>query len=110
MLDEAQAISKAVLKPVETFAVEIEGQEPYVYEMRKTGDEGKCFFLEGKNCSVYELRPLVCVFYPFMLRGMEGDKHGFFCTQECPGIGEGKKLEKNYFEDLFRRACQRLGT
>jgi Fe-S-cluster containining protein len=107
---EAQAISEAVLKPVETFAVEIEGQEPYVYEMRKTGEEGKCFFLEGRNCSVYELRPLVCVFYPFELRGMKDGKHGFFCTQECPGIGEGKKLEKDYFEGLFRRACRQLGA
>jgi Fe-S-cluster containining protein len=105
---EAQAISKAALKPVETFAVDIEGQEPYVYEMRKTGEEGKCLFLEGRNCGVYALRPLVCVFYPFELKGMKDGKLGFFCTPECPGIGKGKKLEKDYFEGLFRRACQQL--
>lgn len=110
MCGDARTISKAILKPVETFAAEIKGHEPYVYEMRKTVEEGKCFFLEGRNCSVYGLRPLVCKFYPFELRAMEDGKHRFFCTQECPGIGKGKKLERNHFEELFRRAYHQLST
>lgn len=108
--EEAQTISRAVLEAVEAFAVEIKGQEPYAYEMKKTAEEGKCFFLEGRNCIVYELRPLVCRFYPFELRAKKDGKHRFFYTQECPGIGRGKELEKDYFEGLFRRACRQLGA
>lgn len=98
------------MKPVETFATEVKGHEPYVYEMRKTRQEGKCFFLEGRNCSIYELRPLVCRFYPFKLITMNDGKHRFFCTDECPGIGKGKELERNYFEKLFKRAQHQLRT
>lgn len=107
---DAQTISKAISKPVDTFATEIEGHEPYVHEMRKTGKEGKCFFLKGRNCSVYELRPLVCKFYPFELTTTKDGKHRFLCTEECPGMGKGKKLGRNYFENLFKRAYDQLRT
>jgi Fe-S-cluster containining protein len=105
--EEARAISRVILKPVEAFATEIEGRKPYVYEMRKTGAEGKCFFLHGTDCRVYEQRPLVCRFYPFKLATLKG-KHRFRCTSECPGMGKGRRLERDYFEELFRQACDRL--
>lgn len=107
---EAQAISRSVLKPIEAFASEIKGHEPYVYEMRKTDEAGKCFFLEGRNCGVYEVRPLVCEFYPFELVTLKDGKHKFFCTDECPGIGKGNKLTTAFFENLFNRAHAQLGT
>jgi Fe-S-cluster containining protein len=107
--EDAQTISEAVLKPVEAFATETGGCEPYVYEMRKTGGEGKCVFLEGTDCRVYALRPLVCRFYPFELVTLKDGRLGFFCTNECPGIGKGRRLEREYFENLFRRACDQLG-
>lgn len=107
MREEARTISRVILKPVETFAAEIEDHEPYVYEMRKTGAEGKCLFLHGTDCSVYEQRPLVCRFYPFKLATLRG-KHRFRFTSECPGIGKGRRLERGYFEELFRQACDRL--
>jgi Fe-S-cluster containining protein len=107
--EEARTISRVILKPVETFAAGIKGHGPYVYEMRKTGTEGKCFFLHGTDCSVYEQRPLVCRFYPFKLATLKG-RHSFRCTSECPGIGRGGRLERDYFEELFRQACDRLET
>lgn len=107
---DAEAISRSVLKPVEAFATEVKGHEPYVYEMRKTDEEGKCFFLEGRNCGVYELRPLVCRFYPFELVTLKDGKHKFLCTEECPGIGKGTKLTTAFFENLFNRASAQLGT
>ena len=77
--------------------------------MRKTNVEGKCIFLEGTDCSIYDQRPLVCRFYPFELKTMKGGKHVFAYTVECPGIGIGKRLERDYFENLFKRACIQLG-
>ena len=105
---EVEQISQAIAKPAQEFADEIEDREPYVYEMKKTAEEGKCFFLSDSACAIYELRPLICRFYPFELTGSKDQEHVFLCTKECPGIGEGKLLEKEYFENLFRQACDKL--
>jgi Fe-S-cluster containining protein len=107
--EEARTISEAVLRPVEAFATMTRGREPYVYGMRKTRGEGKCIFLKGAGCSIYEIRPLVCRFYPFKLVTLKNGKHWFSSTRECPGIGRGERLERVYFENLFRRACEKLG-
>jgi Fe-S-cluster containining protein len=106
--EDARTISEAVLKPVKAFAIETRDHGPYVYEMRKTRGEGKCIFLEGTDCSIYAGRPLVCRFYPFELVTMKDGKPRFFCTGECPGIGKGKRLEREYFENLFKRAYDQL--
>jgi hypothetical protein len=105
---EAERMSEIISKPIEEFATKIEGHEPYVYEMRKTAGEGKCVFLEEKTCTIYELRPLICRFYPFQLETARGKKYKFFCTKECLGIGKGRQLGENYFEDLFQQACEQL--
>ena len=105
---EVEQISQDTARPVQEFAGEIKGREPYVYEMKKTAEEGKCFFLSDKVCAIYELRPLICRFYPFELSRSRDQRHAFLCTKECPGVGEGKLLEKEYFEDLFRQACDKL--
>ena len=105
---EAERMSEITSKSTEEFATEIEGHEPYVYEMVKGGEEGKCFFLEENACTIYKLRPLICRFYPFQLRAAEDGKYKFFCTRECLGVGEGKKLGKGYFENLFRQALEQL--
>ncbi len=76
------------------------GRWPYTHAIRKVN--GVCFFLKGSSCSIYEVRPLVCVFYPFsMSLGDRGLR--FKLTKErCPGIGEGEVLGRRYFEELFR--------
>jgi Fe-S-cluster containining protein len=105
---EARSISEATLQPIVTFANRIEGRAPYVYEMRKN-QTGKCVFLNEDFCSVYALRPLVCRFYPFELKPKERGGHLFSFTDECPGIGEGKRLTLEEFRDLIREAKDRLG-
>lgn len=107
---DAQTISSATRKPIKSFATGVRNSEPYVYEMRKTLENGKCLYVKGTDCSIYELRPLVCRFYPFELRTTNDGKHRFLCTGECPAVGKGRKLEKNYFQDLFIRAREQLGT
>ena len=106
----AEAIAKAVLKPVDRFATEVKGCEPYVYEMKKTEQMGKCFFLNGENCNIYGMRPLVCRFYPFELTATKQGKPRFLFAEECPGIGRGKRLERVYFEKLFELAYDQLQT
>lgn len=100
---EAQRISKDTKKVIKEFALKIEGSRPYVYQMKKT-DEGKCVFLKDKLCTIYEIRPLICRFYPFELKTI-GDNHIFTFTDECPRIGKGPRLEKSYFEKLFEESA-----
>jgi len=100
---EAERIAEVIVKPIEEFAGKIEDHAPYIYEMRKSVKEGKCIFLENKRCTIYPLRPLICRFYPFELKITTNGKHKFLYTKECPGIGQGKKLTKNYFKNLFQQ-------
>lgn len=106
---EARRISKITSKPVEVFAYKAEGKEPYFYEMRKTED-GKCLFLEKKKCTIYMWRPLICQYYPFQLKMTKSDSHVFSFTAECPGMGAGKRLKRDYFERLFRLARRRIAS
>jgi Fe-S-cluster containining protein len=101
---EAEQIVAATLQPISEFAVKIEDKAPYSYELKKTVEKGKCVFLKKNRCTIYSLRPLICMFYPFELKITANQKHEFLYTDECPGIGKGKTLSKNYFEKLFQLA------
>jgi len=104
---ETRHISKAISKPIEDFARKTEDHDPYTYEMKKTESEGRCVFLNKNKCTIYRLRPLICRFYPFRLETTDGE-YIFSLTNECQGIGTGNPLRRNYFESLFRHACERL--
>jgi len=98
---EAAHISEKVSLPVYQFAVEVDGFKPYAYAMKKT-DRGTCVFLSDKLCSIYQIRPLICRFYPFRLRNLGDNRYLFGCTRECPGLGKGPLLERVFFERIFR--------
>jgi|YelNatPaOPRAMG01_1025707.scaffolds.fasta_scaffold125103_2 Fe-S-cluster containining protein len=105
---EAEAISAQTCRPIEDFAEEISGTAPYVYQMKKP-KEGKCIFLENNRCIIYELRPLICRFYPFELKfDQDRGRYVFSYTLECPTINKGKALAKKDFEELFALAEERL--
>jgi len=101
---EAEHISKTTSQPTSKFAVKIKNKAPYVYEMKKTAEDGKCVFLENNRCTIYPLRPLICRFYPFELKRVRSGKHKFLFTEECPGINKGRMLSGNYFRKMFRLA------
>ncbi len=106
---EAKEISAQTGLPVEAFADQIAGKEPYVYEMKKPSG-GRCTFLVDNQCSIYSSRPLICRFYPFELKfDQDKDTHIFSFTVECPTINRGgRTLTKKDFEALFQLARQRL--
>jgi len=99
---EAEHISKKTLKSVDEFTEKIGGHKPYVYLMKKTED-GKCIFLKGSSCTIYQIRPLICRFYPFELKEVESNRYTFAYTKECPAVGKGRQLKRSYFERLFRK-------
>jgi len=98
---EANRISNDASIEIDKFAEKIVGFEPYIYQMRKTED-GKCVFLKGNSCLIYPIRPLICRFYPFQLRGSGKGRYIFTYTNECLGIGNGSELKRGFFEKLFR--------
>jgi len=85
---------------LDKFAEKIEGFEPYIYQMRKTED-GKCIFPKDDLCSIYQIRPLICRFYPFQLKNLGNNRYAFTYTDECSGIGKGPQLKRDFFERLF---------
>jgi Fe-S-cluster containining protein len=106
---EAQQISKTLSKPTKTFAKKTKKHSPYTYEMKKTKKESKCIFLKNNLCTIYPQRPLICRFYPFELKQTENNNtHTFIPTSECLGINTGPKLKKNYFQNLYTQAQNKL--
>jgi len=101
---EAEQIAKTILQPASQFAVKIQGAEPYSYEMKKTAEDGKCVFLKNDRCTIYEVRPLICRFYPFELKSPHDENYQFLFTEECPAIGKGRVLAEDYFRKMFRLA------
>ena len=101
---EAEQIVKTTSQPIPTFAEKIKNRAPYVYEMRKTAEDGKCIFLKNNRCTIYPLRPLICRFYPFELKTAYNGNYTFLFTNECPGINKGRILSETYFKKIFQLA------
>lgn len=99
---EADRTSKKTLIKLDEFTEKVEGFEPYIYQMKKS-EEGKCIFLKDESCTIYEIRPLICRFYPFQLKNIGNNRYAFTYTNECPSIGKGPQLKREFFEGLFER-------
>lgn len=103
--EEVMRISKATgLRPL-SFASRSSGTPPYRYRMKKRN--GKCVFLYRGACKIYRIRPLVCRLYPFFLRKKKGG-YTFEVSDDCPGVGLGKVLDRKYFEKMFEMASRAL--
>lgn len=105
---EAKKISAQTSQPITDFSTEAKNKLPYAFKMKKTS-AGKCVFLREKQCSIYSLRPLICMFYPFELKFDKGkDLYIFDFTLECPGINQNRVFNRKDFEKLFEFAQERL--
>ena len=98
---EAARISEIIQLSLSEFAERTEDHEPYLYRMRKTKD-GKCIFLKDDSCSIYQIRPLICRFYPFELKDLTDNRYAFSYSNECPAIGKGSSLGKEFFKQRFK--------
>lgn len=101
MEPEVGMISRKTGLRFQSFTSRSPGPDPYRLKIKKRN--GKCFFLDGKACRIYDCRPLVCRFYPFHLRKGNG-RHVFGASQECPGIGLGGKMSQVEFEGMLEMA------
>jgi len=107
LASEAQAIAAGTGMRIEEFARRLENSKPYEFEVRKNNN--RCMFLNGVSCSIYSKRPLICRFYPFLLKRSESGTLEFELPEhECPGVGRGRKLTQGYYVHLFRIAVKKL--
>lgn len=104
---DADSISSQTSLDISEFAEEISGFKPYIYEMRKT-EESKCFFLKNNLCTIYKIRPLICIFYPFQLKDIGNNRYAFSYTNNCPSIGKGLQLKSMFFEGLFKKVVNAI--
>ncbi|MCW4009684.1 MAG: YkgJ family cysteine cluster protein [Candidatus Bathyarchaeota archaeon] len=112
---DAEQIATQTKRQIGDFATETPDKAPYVYEMLKNPHDGKCVFLNSSGkCTIYEVRPLICRFYPFELSTNEQGEYVFKVTDECPGVahlkdGEAeKKLSVDFFSSLLALARARF--
>ncbi|MBO3799963.1 MAG: hypothetical protein FGF52_02755 [Candidatus Brockarchaeota archaeon] len=68
---------------------------------------GKCFLDPYNMCKIYSDRPLVCRFYPLLMRKI-GTTYVFEADPSCPGLGSGENLGNDYFLRLIEDAEKRL--
>jgi Fe-S-cluster containining protein len=113
---DADQISAHTNQQIDAFAVKAADKAPYIYEMKKKQQDGKCIFLLSEECSIYEHRPLICRFYPIELSTNEEGAYIFKVTDECPGVCRsefcdlGERLQPEFFDALLNLARDRFGV
>ena len=55
------------------------------------GEDGKCHFLKGKKCGIYQGRPTQCRTWPFWPEVMDAKVWKKEVKSFCPGIGKGRR-------------------
>jgi Fe-S-cluster containining protein len=102
---EAENISRQTGAQITHFAEATDDSDSYTLVMRKK--KGHCIFLKEGACRIYEVRPLVCRFYPVWLK-QEGSSNIFGIDNSCSGFGRGKCLDREYYVSLLRLAQARF--
>jgi hypothetical protein len=97
---DANRISRATHMVLEDFCKPANHvSAPFSRAMKK--QSGTCIFLDSNSmCRIYASRPLICRCYPFPV---EFDKQTIAFTtptKECPGVGRGARLPREFFEKL----------
>jgi uncharacterized protein len=111
--NDATNIATQTNKKIKQFTTQTPQKTPYIYEMKKNPKTGKCAFNKNNKCTIYDLRPLICRFYPFELTTNPDGTYTIRATEECPGIAHPKqnqinKLEEPYFQQLIKLAYEKL--
>jgi Fe-S-cluster containining protein len=79
------------------------------YTLRMKKKARRCIFLDGAQCRIYDRRPIVCQFYPLWLR-QDNATYIFGITNECPGVGKGRRIERSHYLSLLGLAQERLNV
>ncbi len=98
---EVEKIAKRTRRSPMSFASPISNNGHYGYKMKKRS--GKCAFLVGKACGIYDIRPIVCRFFPLSM-DRKNKRYVFEVSDDCPGIGLGEAFPAKKFENMALEA------
>ena len=102
---DIETLSKHLGITPRKFATKFTVTEVDDIELAKKTD-GSCVFLENRNCSVYEARPLQCRAYPFLpldsYAPIESHWTWRYEGKYCPGIGKGRLYRKEEIARIMR--------
>ena len=100
-VNEAQKIAAFLEKEID----EMVGEELVVYKngyrLYEDSESGACVFLKEGKCHIYELRPMQCKTWPFWIENLRSPKAWRKATNECPGIGKGRKYTRNEILEIL---------
>lgn len=86
-------MAKALKMPTSQFTREYCVKEDGIHHLID-GEEGRCQFLEGHKCGIYEGRPTQCRTWPFWPEVMNAKVWKKEVADYCPGVGKGKLWTK----------------
>ncbi len=67
--------------------------------------DGKCIFLQGQSCQIYEFRPQICRSFPYTFQIRSGEIYWGYSVKAkeyCPGLEIESNVDKSYLEDLAK--------
>ena len=104
---EVERISKNTgLRPL-SFASSASSNGQYHYKMKKRS--GRCVFLDRKACRIYDVRPIICQFYPFSMKRKNGS-YVFDVAADCAGVGLGEPITKDDYGRMVEKATKFFAT
>lgn len=68
--------------------------------------DGRCVFLDGNRCAVYEHRPLQCRSFPFWASNLADTEAWNSVGQVCPGVNQGRLWPSQELEEILERSEQ----
>ena len=66
--------------------------------------DGRCTFLDGRRCSIYEARPSQCRTWPFWPENMDPEVWNTEIAPFCPGVGQGPLHTQEKIEATLEEA------
>ncbi len=61
------------------------------WHLKERKDNPDCLFLKGKQCGIYEARPVQCRTWPFWPEVLAAKAWKKDVVSFCPGVGKGRK-------------------
>ncbi|RHY99933.1 hypothetical protein DYB37_011436, partial [Aphanomyces astaci] len=85
---EVEAIADHLSTPTREFRRQFLRRHPGddFDSIKQTPDDLQCIFLEGKQCSIYPVRPTQCQTYPFWPQQLISKYDWTLTSKECEGV------------------------
>ena len=87
-LEDRRRFARYFKIPTQAFTRKYCEREDGIWKLKDFNEN--CRFLEGKQCGVYEARPVQCRTWPFWPETMSPRAWKKELTDFCPGVGKGK--------------------